>query len=240
MADFGQVREGGKPWYIREDLQMMMIGDLRGRIGRISNQQARHLAVGLWSQVQRCYRGLDRSLLADRRSVAQALAWRPNQLLLLLGAMREVSFGSIIMEGPEHMNQYLDSLHPLLALFMPKSSVRRSYDNAARLAVFLEFYINPGQRLPERFVNWIRLLAGVVIALGILAADIVYLSSVESRHPALIFGLAILPILILIVSGREFQAFQRRRTLALFISFTDEFIDDERQYDDPALEDTGW
>ncbi len=240
-TQFGQVREeGGKPHYIRQDLDMMSVACLRERVGRISNQQARHLAIGIWQQVQGCYRGLDRGQLADRRSVAQALGWRPGQLVGLLERMQRASFGQVVLEGPEGMNEYLEGLHPMLRLFMPASQLTRSFDTAARMTRFLEFYVEGSQPVPHSFYNALKLMGGIVLALGLVALAAWYLKPIHSPPPLLIAGLAVPPILLLLCSMREYTAFFRRRALALYISFTDEFMDDEKQHDERLPRGPGW
>ena len=230
----------GKPAYDLTLLRHMTIGELRERIGRISNQQARHIAVGLWQELAGCWRGMDARQLRDGATVVQALGWRPQALVELVNVLRGMDFGQVIMEGPEGMDEFLERLHPLWRIFMPPPRLRRSFDNAKRLSRFLEFYVNPDRSMPAGVLNWLKLIGGLLVGLAMLYGGMLYLKT-QHQPPPWKLALAGLPaIIVIIAAGREFQAYFRRRVLAIYISFTDEFMDDEKQYDGRLPRGPGW
>ncbi|MCB1218426.1 MAG: hypothetical protein R3F46_12290 [bacterium] len=229
-----------KPAYREPDLNAMLGSELRARVGRISNQQARHIAVGLW-QILEGQVTSGRSSppqLPDNWSLHQLAIGGGTQLLLLLDKLQSVDFGDMVVMGPEYMDGFLDKMHPFYRLIVSPPPVKSSFDIAKRLYDYMEFYTNPGQSFPQEFLNKIHIvLLYAFTALAGLAERM--FNTNGDIDSVLLYGFLLAAGLMLLLS--HFHSRMRRvRIIALYISFTDEFIDDERQYDDPAIVDTGW
>ena len=230
----------GKPGYSERDLDEIRGSHLRARVGRISNQQARHIAVGLWQILEgQVTSGRDSpTQLPDNWSLRKLAMEGGTQLLLQKDKLQSVDFGDMVVMGPEYMDGFLDNMHPFYRLIVSPPPVKSSFDIAKRLYDYMEFYTNPGQSFPQEFMNKVHLVLLYAFAALAGLAERMFNTNGDIDWLLLIIFLIACGLMLLLSFGHGRA--RRVRILALFISFTDEFIDDERQYDDPAVEDPGW
>jgi hypothetical protein len=227
MVDNTMLRHEGKPGYTPEQLRDMTVADLKARIGKIDNQQARNIAFKLWSLLENQYRNQYGQLaISDTHSVAALNRWPRHGLLRLLEQLRRIDFGDMIAEGPQRLEEQLQSLHPFIRFLQPPARLRLSFDSAEYLLRYLEFYLDPARQIPESFIrSWIFTLG--MLASYLLPAWLIYLLRDAPRRGWIFSGLVLLMILGTLLSVLAIAGHSQRRAIALYISFTDEFVNDE-------------
>ncbi|MCB1188228.1 hypothetical protein KDL29_13775 [bacterium] len=233
----------GKPGYSISDLQDMTVGELKGRIGRISNQQARHIAVRLWQHVEQDSGGGDSrksTVSRDHVSVHKIANWNQQALLNMLDQMRKVHFGQLLASDPEAFEDSASKKESNI-LFRPLwNTARTTFNSADKLYRNMERHAYGGRAIPGhvsayfRLIIFLPLLVGAILLGGKLRSQYEIHEGIMFLY-AVIFSFAMVGLFYM-----PMYLLRLHRALALYISFTDEFIDDERQYDDPAVEDIGW
>ncbi len=241
-----------KPGYSTEDLKQMSVGDLRGRVGRISNQQARHITVKLWQAIDENYRRKS-DYVESRRNFPQdwlSFNMEPHADEMLadrLEELRGVEFGKLIALGPEQLLEFTSGLSPMLKLFDYRQRPKMTMDTAEFLLRYMECLVDPDCK-----VSWgarygmYQAGSMLSIVLGIGLHGLVLFLAEQQVHSYAVPLTEVVAMLFLGAAAilgflnREVRTKDKLRQMALYISFTDEFMDNERQYDDPALKDSGW
>ena len=228
MTEPGIRDSGNKPAYDQDQLRSTTVTDLKARIGRISSQQARHIAVKLWQSVESCF--LDQygqMHLKDEHTIAQATRRHFTGMLELLNKLADIDLGDIIVAGPQELDRHLESLHPLVRLLLPPARTHNSFDAADRLGHYLEFYMNPDQRIPG------TLREGLIFSFSLIVTFVGCLTAIillkdNFAYKGYFFGGLILVLMAgVILSAIRFAGFGKKQAIALYISFTDEFMDDD-------------
>lgn len=225
MTEQTPLSSEGKPGYTPQQLRGITVADLKARIGRIDNQQARNIAYKLWTLLENHYRNQYGQLAITDSSTVAALNRLPRSgLPRLLEQLRRIAFGDMIADGPQRLEQHLDSLHPLIRFLQPPAKVRHSFDSARHLSHYLEFYVDPARQVPESFIR------GWIFTLGMLTSYALpgwlgYLLRDAPQRGWIFSGLVQLMILGTFLSVLVIAGYGQRRALALYISFTDEFVD---------------
>ncbi|MCB1188230.1 hypothetical protein KDL29_13785 [bacterium] len=234
-----------KPYFDEHDLAGICFAELRGRVGRISNQQARHIAVRLWRFLQKAAQSDDtwQTAVASQDRPGFLLKTRKRRLLQLLEQLREVDLGDMLVEGPESLQERFSPTHPLGRLIRPQWKPRNTDDLARFMLDHLEFLIDPSRRSKLTGSQVGRLL----LMIATLATGFYFLHSVVGfAAMGSSFSVLIIVALFLLVGAEYFvrmskaSPYETEQVLALYISFTDEFIDDERQYEDSLVVKGGW
>ncbi|MEZ5339025.1 MAG: hypothetical protein R3F46_12300 [bacterium] len=224
----------GKPGYDMQRLQELSVAEMRARLERIDNPAALAIATRLWKQLEQMFSNqYGQSTIRDDYSLRRIAASRAPRLLMRLEVLRRVDIGDFIVEGPERMAMAMDKLHPLVRLLRPPQRVQRSTDAAEWLLRYLEFVENPRRRFPESFVrSWIFGI-GMFMAL-VLPVMLVILLAPLLEHKALL----LIPVFMILVAGIvlsviQLHSFSVVRSLAAYLSFTDEFVnlDSEQEAD---------
>ena len=227
MTKLTELRCEGKPGHTPEELNSITVADLKARIGRIDNQQARNIAFKLWSLLENQYRNQYGQLSIKDRHTVSALNRLPRRALpAQLERLRSIDLGDMIADGPQRLEAQLQGLHPFIRFLQPPARVRHSFDSAQHLARYLEFYMDPRRRVPESFIRGWIFGTGMLVSF-LLPGWLGYLLH-ESALRAWIFGGLVLCMIIGTgLSAFSLAGFGQRRLLALYISFTDEFVNDE-------------
>ncbi|MCB1188229.1 hypothetical protein KDL29_13780 [bacterium] len=241
-----------KPFYEPEQLRQMTEAELKGRIGRISNPQARHIAIRIWQAIDDNFTRKSDYMESRRSFPADWLSFNmephaDEMLADRLDELREVEFGKLISLGPEQLMQFTANLNPLWKMFEYRPRPKRTIDTADFLIRYMECLVNPEIRISwgARYgLHHAGMFSAIGLAIGLHGiAMTLAAQKLHSYAVPLTEVLAMLFMFTAAVLGflhHEVRTTDKLRQMALFISFTDEFIDDERQYDDPAVEDTGW
>ena len=220
-SDSGDV--AGKPRYTLEDLRRLDQDILRARLSCIDNQTARDIATQLWNRVMACRREMFRQPGKDGRPLSMKNLAGKNfpELPILLENMRLLNFSQIVISKSSMIIDRLQELPALTRLLLPNPYPRHSQHVADHLIRYLDLYINPHKRLPQHLsylgfecIAW----AGMIC--------IVLRSLLDWPIWTLLIFLS--PILLLSSRITLTRNLQRVRLLALYISFTDEFVSEKR------------
>ncbi|MCB1218422.1 hypothetical protein KDL44_13615 [bacterium] len=215
----------GKPGYDMQRLQELSVAEMRARLERIDNPAALAIATRLWKQLEWKFSNqYGQTLIRDDYKLRRIAASRAPLLIRRLEALRHVDIGDFIVEGPERMAMALDNLHPLVRLLRPPQRMKQVSDAASWLLHNLEFIENPRRRFPESFVrSW---LFGIGLSLSfILPVLLVLIAAPRVANKAVL----LLPCFVILVGGMLISVVQLHdfgvvRSLAAYLSFTDEFV----------------
>ena len=226
------LRREGKPAYTQADLQRITAGDLRARLERIDNRQAHAIAAKLWKAVELQYTNQYGQLMLKDSHTLLRMAGNSlrHRLLARLEALRRVDFGDIVVEGPPRMELMIANLHPFVRFLHPPLRLKKTEDSAAHLLRYLEFIENPEQSVPESFRrSWLFVGGMFGFLIMPMLMLVLFIDRVREAKWLLIVGFAVM-LGGVILSGFQLAGFGRLRTISLYISFTDEFVNlDEEQ-----------
>ena len=225
-----------KPLHSVQSLQGITVQQLHRRLHQVDNALAQPVAHALWNMMGLSINYRVSGLLGQG---AGQSAWRtaglaPGRLLAMLRRMRKISFSRLVLEGPEEISGRLGLLNPLRQGRLKPPSARDPQRFASHLAACLEFYINPWQLLPWRPV---RAVLSLLAALAICLLAIWFMAGwhYQYEYDLLMIGfvqLAGLALLGLLVY--DYSVLSEQRLLALYISFTDEFVTGEPEWENIA------
>jgi hypothetical protein len=217
------------PYYTLDDLQIITANELRDRVSQIQNSRAQQVALELWRRMDVVFSTSDpgsRKFLLGPRCLYDLLGPLGRELLLdKTRRLRSVNFNRIL-DGIADPTR--DSRLPS-GLNSPKPQKRKKHiylESAERLHIHLESVLQGGQRMP--FHQRRNLICTVLLA---STAAALYLQSgwlLQQLHDAF-WTLPLLLIGIGLVYGLwyrlTFWVEDKARIMALYIAFTDQFID---------------
>lgn len=217
------------PYYTLDDLQIITANELRDRVSQIQNSRAQQVALELWRRMDDVFSTSDpgsRKFLLGPRCLYDLLGPLGRDLLLdKTRRLRSANFNRILdgIADPGRDNRLPAGLHGQRA---QKRKQHINLESAERLHVHLESVMQGGQRMP---FHARRNLICAVLLLSMVAA--LYLQSgwmLQQLHDAF-WTLPLLFIAIGIVYGiwyrLTFWVEDKARIMALYIAFTDQFID---------------
>ena len=164
---------------------------------------------------------------------------QPDRLHQHLIDMRNISFVSMVADGTEALNAYLAGVSPLQRLLLPPGRLRTTDDVAQFLMVNVNLLTAPhrgltyGQRrfLLTQTPIWIMLLFVVSLLLGIFHPFQGLLMGPTAGRPSWVFATLMLNVFLCVIwggrtLGRLDNELYAQHLLALYISFTDEFVEE--------------
>jgi hypothetical protein len=231
----------GKPRYTLADLYRIDNIILMKRLARIDNPLAHRIAdvlytrsgIGGWTNKKwrpDLFMLKDGSVIPggeifEERPIKlrKLTGWRPQQLLSLLNRLQQVSFRDLIADGPEAIREKLDTRPALLRLLFPTPRLEKTVHIPGALISQLEFLIGEKRSVPWVFLRALIPFIPAVTSFGPI------LPFIFREHPN--FKLAMIAMVPSVLLGlfvmSWIQNYDRQRLLALYISFTDEFISAE-------------
>jgi hypothetical protein len=227
MADNAVMFATAKPAYSPQDLRRLNREVLLKRLVWIDNQTAREIATQLWNRTMSARPGLFRNPGSSSRLFGmESMAGRKfDEMPELLEDMRHVSFGQIVIGKSTMISDRLSELPALVRLLMANPYPRSSRSAADHLIRYLDLYLNPHCRMPQHLIylgleyfSWAGMLG---IGFGSMLA-----------WPLWTLLIFFLPSLLLGSRMTMSRNLQRIRLLALYISFTDEFVEREHHPED--------
>ncbi|MCB1188231.1 hypothetical protein KDL29_13790 [bacterium] len=216
-----------KPWYDYEALRHITLGELKTRQWHITNTQARVIAERLWKLTEDSWdRGRRRGIFNrpnDEWTAMRFVSGASGSLPHSINDLRGVDFGDLIVEGPERLRECIDRMNPLMRLFKGNPRLRNTEDCADFMVQYLEFIRYPGTSLTMPF------LLEVVVWIGMLGSIGFWLwlqyNGGKGNADTVVMATAVLAMLGIRLLGANNDGKARVRALAVYISFTDEFIE---------------
>ena len=228
----------GKPHYSRADLDQLSAKSLQDRLELIDNRFARQIASRLFSGLTKFMPKLKREIYTAEQlqlldmKFEEYIALNLNSpldspinartLVKLLNDMAAFQFGSLISAGPQALREVLpeDNLPGrLLAQYQRTDSAE---DVADFLLDHFEYMIYPHSRLSWKSMVLILRSAGFLLSASIfLAMRVASFPEINYLSITLYFAALVMIMLPNAYTTRRMHT----RQLALYISFTDEFVD---------------
>lgn len=246
---------GLKPGYRREQLGSITLAMLLNRLSLIDNRTAHHIArelLGQWLSSGSTMSALStlaelaldkpaelsedvhilRTGLSEKHSASLAkLCPQPRYLLEMLGRLQHVSFRDMVMLDPQQLQEEIESTNPLLRLLLPQKRLTEARHVADFLADNIDRLPQPHRGTPYRLqklvIAWLPVLAILAVPAVTLAVKAIGYSLLTPAFAAVMFVFTLMLIrsmLAGLIRRRHFQ-----RTLALYISFTDEFVGEDQE-----------
>ena len=225
------------PRYTEAELDSISSTDLHARLERIDNETAQAIAGRLYSMagIERLVMrtipqaenaesdepvGEDQHWVRQDNSLRLLAAARPQALLNKLRQMEGLDYGMLMVIGPQGIRERLRERPALMRLLSPPIRLELSEDIADALVRYGEFLAAEDGRLPwTQYIPYLPLLPAL-LCLAVLFP--------MTMLPKVFFALPMAIVMLLILgAGRFFSWFtneDRLRKLALYITFTDEFV----------------
>ncbi|MEZ5339033.1 MAG: hypothetical protein R3F46_12340 [bacterium] len=229
---------GGKPDYTMDALRELDNLDLQRRVERIDNRMAQRIARQLWEEFHRMW-SVDHP---EGTQQYRSLQFTQRRELLILHAelqrLRGCSFGAMVLEAPQLLRERWDELPALLRLLLRPPAGLNSEQAGRDLLDYSELLTGQSRGIPGVLVRsalrWGSILCLVVIPLLALLA-----SRWNGNWLILMVAPGILYTFAYMAGIYRVESRQYMLALALFISFTDEFVerhqDGEWEYPEPTV-----
>ena len=247
-----------KPKYCLQDLDLIDNLQLIARIRAIDNRSARQIAEAICrksallstlpdSSVDLNFLAIDGQLLEGgehmrnlRMPLRDIVGANPWGFLNLVNRLRRMDFANLVFEGPEGMQARLEQRPMLLRLLSPSYRHASVNDIPAVLMGHLEYLAGINSVVPFYLIRF--LMPVTPLLLVVLGWPLYRLWNPQNSLAAVFCLLASIPLGMTIMW--LIRQHHWHRLLALFISFTDEFVVHElesgntesagRNSDDPA------
>ncbi|MCB1218419.1 hypothetical protein KDL44_13600 [bacterium] len=248
----GEKSDSGlKPGYGRRELGRITTAMLRNRLSRIDNRTAHALARELLGQClssgpsswalstlaefveeRPVELSADGHILRLATSARESLSLKilcpqPGYLLGMLEKLRHVSFRDMVLLDPQQLQEEIESANPLVRLLLPLKRLNDSRHIAEYLADNIDRLPRPHRGIPFRLQKLLNIwspLAGILLiplfSFWLSIGNVTKLALVPATLLYLICLLCYQSFMTGLIRRRHFQ-----RTLALYISFTDEFVE---------------
>ncbi|MCB1218424.1 hypothetical protein KDL44_13625 [bacterium] len=155
--------------------------------------------------------------------------------------LAQVPLNNYVTANPQEIIAGIKSGNPLSRLMPPLTRLENSTDLVEFLLDNMKS-IMPPQKGTQTAVHIISRLITAMTTAVLLCALAGYLAPTSMTIYPFMSSIMFLAIAtsLFVAAGFDLPASRSASALALYISFTDEFMDDEKQYDDPAIVDKGW
>ncbi|MCB1218415.1 hypothetical protein KDL44_13580 [bacterium] len=212
----------GKPQYTPRSLSRLTALDLHARLERIDNPLAHEVAAELWTRILRMSM-VPREVI-DRQEpglhVRRMAGGNTGRLLRLLDELRHASLAEAIVADSSGLRELLGEGSLLQRLGGPLPVLDSTDKRVEFLLRFLECLKRPPWKTDWQSMERLRGLAHLVLNLGF------FVSLAMGGSRTVLPGLAAAALLIIGLLVWKFL-YERVRLLALYISFTDEFVEPE-------------
>ncbi|MCB1221766.1 MAG: hypothetical protein H7A35_14235 [Planctomycetales bacterium] len=231
-----------KPWYDYEALRHITLGELKTRQWMITNEQARVIAQRLWKITEDSWnRGRRRRIWNnpnDEWTAMRFVSGASGSLPHSINELRGVDFGDLIVEGPDRLRECIARMNPLMQLFKGRPRLRNTEDCADFIVHYLEFIRYPGTSLTMPFILeaiwWIAVLGFVPFWFWLQGSA----GRGQVSNEVIIMAIAAVAGASLLTAHNNGRA--RVRAMAVYISFTDEFIESDAPMDGNLPQGPGW
>ena len=217
----------GKPTYSHTVLESFDSLQLHTRIDRIDNRMAREVAVLIWNEFTRMWASdnpdLDPNRISWPLSVLRAVDRK--FLYVELDELRRVCIGAMLLESPQLIRERWQELHPLLRMVMRPPAGKDSSNAGRDLVEYHELLTGQTSRVPG-FIIRAALRWGAIGCMIILPFLAMLLAPAGTKAGYVLLPSLLYVVLYLSVMYRV-ESRQYLRLLALYISFTDEFVTGE-------------
>lgn len=247
----------GKREYTLDELRKIDTDQLRSRLDRIDNELAWRLAAELFLYAHERNGKVDNSSSSARisKEVLETAAnvrvarkdvspanfhnYYLKELRRNLEHLRSVQLSDYITGDPSQIVSRLYDRRPLIKLLTPKPRLSGMSDIVRFWLSNHQIIITGQTGLPVVLMR-IRefLITFTWLFVTSFALEWMFPGSMKNMLDKILFSLigGVLNSFVGVYTRRD----RSKIAMALYISFTDEFIDNERQYDDPAVEDARW
>ncbi|MCB1188232.1 hypothetical protein KDL29_13795 [bacterium] len=236
-----------KPTYTRSDLDRITNEDLLNRIELIDNALAREIsiklhramksAVPLSSRYDNHYfirNGETRIITSPVLPISKTNVFFLGSLIQMLNRMSRISFSDLIADGPDALKERMSNAGFYGRFDSQLQNTSSTDDIGGFLISHLEYIVNPQAKLSWKSLRIILYIAYFLSMMAVSVFAIRIGSTINVGIWAFLLLSAVsVPIAFMFGCIRNHESI---RILALYISFTDEFIDNDRQYEDPAVE----
>ncbi|MEZ5339030.1 MAG: hypothetical protein R3F46_12325 [bacterium] len=228
--------DGLKPAYTLAKLNSIDLFNLRERKDRIDNPLAREIAEHIW---ERYWNELRRrilsgahghmtnqriaSVLAENRQIDFLCAGRSERVLGYIQNMKQTKLGLIAVEPGVNAKDILQRANPFIKPFINASAPSSSKEMAQFLIDNMELYSTSRPRQP-----WSITYQIVNITFGISLSAYIASFFEMFTFSRLLSQLILVPVALSLIFYHWAENIQFNRLLALYISFTDEFVGDDQ------------
>ncbi|MCB1188178.1 hypothetical protein KDL29_13520 [bacterium] len=215
----------GKPSYAMVKLRQLDNRMLPARLERIDNQMARSIATEVWEEFHRMW-SVDHPEGSKQYRSLQYVNERDMQVLYdELERLRQCSFGALVLEGPQILRERWDELHPMFRLLMRPPAGKRSSQAGRDLLDYSELLTGQRNGIPGVLIrNALRY--GAILSLVILPLALIASMFWNSSWVSFVPMPGILYLFIYMSVLYRVESRQYMNALALYISFTDEFVEE--------------
>ncbi|MCB1221757.1 MAG: hypothetical protein H7A35_14280 [Planctomycetales bacterium] len=223
MQETGEWAAVGKPSYDRDRLRQLKVGELEKRLQRIDNEIAHEVAAILWKRIEDI--GIFRAAIHGKStrdlSVAQQAGMGSSVVTRLLKKLRQVQLAECLLADRERLAAMLENMHWSWKMFVPIPPMRDARSRAAFLTNYLECLVPNGWQ-----VSWgINMPLNLFFIAWFLAFNYLFLLYAPWNAPSWQFTTVVISSNLLLHSFFHFKNYYYQlRSIALYISFTDEFV----------------
>ena len=222
MSSMAGLGIADKPQYSLAELRRLDREALVARMNRIDNQTALEIATQLWNRTMTVRNNWMTGRNQRANSMEVMAGRRLAELPALLESMRKIDFGQIVIGKSTMSADRLQELPAIVRLLMGNPYPRDSRHVADHLIRYLDLYIDPHRRLPQHLsylgLEWIS-RAGLICIVLRAVLDWPLWTLFVFLSPSMLLGSRM----------TLSKNLQRLRLLALYVSFTDEFVGEEQQ-----------
>ena len=253
-AKLDASESAGKPRYTDADLDIVSFQELAMRLKRIDNETALEIAnhlyqnavlnrpvkfnFGIIARIFQVNTTADHLAegISENIKLRDMCRTAPKHLLTMLNKMREINYGTLVIDGPGILQESVAELSPWRRLFFLSAKLKSMVDVPRFLTNYYECLIPTGSKFPWQVVE---LFWSCCFLLGLLLPQ--FFNYYQLSHPTIPVILQTAPpslhskiwpsLLIVLLPAAAFfmmnvaRRFRQDRLLALYISFTDEFVD---------------
>ncbi|MCB1188218.1 hypothetical protein KDL29_13725 [bacterium] len=250
MSNGPSSTTAGKRLYSREDLDRITNQDLIDRMAHIDNELALDIAARIFEKLIRYVpratrieeeREMDYGqgpvstrVLSPLVTISRMGIVLPGMLVSMLQRFGKISFGRQVAEGPQYLRERLEDADGLGRLESGFSSIRDTSLIADYLISNME--VLSGERPLLRWKYLRPVLQVFCFCIMLIALNAIFQSRFCNDYPYAMFGLYLLLLVSQAMTSFMLMNHTKIRMLALYMSFTDEFVAEDDKGEDSADE----